>query len=390
MRRHQHWLLRGASRAGPTSWMPILVRMLAWSLAWSSALCVGRASAVEAPRGPALNWVRLPGAEACIAAPELAQRVEERLARAVFVVDSQALLTLDGVVQPSGSGFTARIALSDRDGRMLGERTLQTAQPACRELDDALVLVIALTLSPERSVLGQGGIALDETTDRMLHELFRHEPPVLDATELPAVAAASEQHATTQPARDAPPPRQPTAATSDDSLVTATVAAIVAFGQLPAIAPGIEVAVSLSPRGIWPVRISAAYLPEQGARPATLSAGETGFQLSQASLGVCPWQTLAASFQIQFCAGVATGWLHVVSRGYASRTAERTDLLLDGLAQLDAQLRSGSVVVQLGAGVAMPMVQRRYTYQDIDGESEPLFGIPQLSARLGAGLGVGF
>ena len=80
------------------------MRRCAW-VALLGLVLVGSAQAQGgARRGPALNWVRLPGAESCIAASELALRVEERLERRVFVLAPDAELAFDGYVQPRAAG----------------------------------------------------------------------------------------------------------------------------------------------------------------------------------------------------------------------------------------------------------------------------------------------
>src|SRR5687768_11147972 len=171
----------------------------------------------EPPRGPSLNWVRLPGAEGCITAAELAQRVEARLERSVFVLAQDAELAFDGYVQPrAGGGFAAHLAVSNARGEVLGARDVESAEVSCRALDDALVLITALTLFPGDFGLSSGGIALDEDTNARLHALFGDEPSELDPASLPAAPAAPPAAATAptapaepsaQPDRDPPPAR---------------------------------------------------------------------------------------------------------------------------------------------------------------------------------------
>ena len=69
----------------------------------ASAAPVSTAPATSAPVLPAtstkrtssLSWVRLPGAESCLAASELSTRVEAKLGRAVFVSPSVADLAIE-------------------------------------------------------------------------------------------------------------------------------------------------------------------------------------------------------------------------------------------------------------------------------------------------------
>ena len=65
-------------------------------------LCGGPADAAggEVTRA-SLSWVRLPGAEGCIAAPALAEAVERRLGHPVFSPAPSATLSVEGWVEPS-------------------------------------------------------------------------------------------------------------------------------------------------------------------------------------------------------------------------------------------------------------------------------------------------
>jgi hypothetical protein len=166
---------------------------------------------------------------------------------------------------------------------------------------------------------------------------------------------------------------------------------ILALGQLPGLAPGIEFALTLVPTEFWAVRLTAAYLPEQTRRAGSLSSGATSFDSSQFAVGLCPWHTDEAGLRMQLCAGLGLRLLRVVARGYAEDSGRRLDPIPDGQAQFDLQLKFwGRVLLQLGAGLAVPFIQYSYAYQGLDGQPKPLFRVPQASARLGIGLGVGF
>lgn len=102
-------------------------------------------------RTSSLGWVRLPGAEPCIAAQVLAERVEARLGRSVFVPASSADLNVEGRVERTAdpAGWRATVVVSDRAGNVLGERTVPAAGDDCHAIDEGLVLVIALTIDPD-------------------------------------------------------------------------------------------------------------------------------------------------------------------------------------------------------------------------------------------------
>src|SRR5688572_5319463 len=78
------------------------------------AALASRADAQPQPYGPALNFVREPGAESCIASIELAQLIERQLGRPVFVPAAEAVVAIEGSVRKEpGRGYLARIAVSD-------------------------------------------------------------------------------------------------------------------------------------------------------------------------------------------------------------------------------------------------------------------------------------
>jgi hypothetical protein len=349
--------------------------------------------AQERGHGVALNWVRLPGAEACIPAAELAQRVEQRLERSIFVVDAAATVSVDGSVQRSEQGFVVRLALSDRTGRVLGERMLDSAGEDCRALDEAVVLIVAVTLVPQRLLAAGSGIKFEPATERLLQELFHNEPTELDVQELePAwgdesYAAAADVTPSALPGR-APAPRR--WSERQHRLLAVTGGAVLTAGYLPGLAPGLELVFTLSPAGLWPLRLSAVHLVDRTVAASMLDAGVTHFGLSQASLAACPWQT-GSQLQVQLCTGLGLALLRTASTGYAQGGVDRSDLMFDAQSQLDLNWRILThVVLRLGAGVALPFIQRRYAYQGLDGQAQPLFRTTQLTGRLGLGLGVTF
>src|SRR5512141_850146 len=87
--------------------------------------CESRAD--EGKRTSSLAWVRLEGAESCVAGSTLARSVEERLRRKVFVSASDADISVEGSIGPSPkSGFRAVLRVTARDGTILGTREVET------------------------------------------------------------------------------------------------------------------------------------------------------------------------------------------------------------------------------------------------------------------------
>lgn len=121
----------------------LVVTMLGlWSLS--------SARAEEAARGPlALHWVRLPGAEKCIAGDALARGVESKLRRSVFPAPRDASILIEGHVEKSAEGFTAELEMRDAQGEALGSRNLSSRDTSCRELSETLIVVLAVMIDPD-------------------------------------------------------------------------------------------------------------------------------------------------------------------------------------------------------------------------------------------------
>lgn len=161
--------------------------------------------AARAPILPGLSWVRLEGAETCISTIALAQRIEDKLGRPVFVPTSAAELTIEGHVAPRpGGGFVSQLSVVAPDGRVLGTRQLESPGVDCAELDDALILVIAVTLVPDN---GAAGVSmLSPQAQAALDQWLRGEVPT-------DVAPSATQPTATVPvppraARDTESPRR--------------------------------------------------------------------------------------------------------------------------------------------------------------------------------------
>lgn len=117
----------------------------------------GRDAHAEEPhaRTSSLSWVRLPGAESCVPTQDLAQRVEARLGRAVFVSAAQADVSVEGHIEPAPlhrGGFRAVLTLRDAHGAALGTRELTRPEASCDAMREPLALVIAVMIDPDASL----------------------------------------------------------------------------------------------------------------------------------------------------------------------------------------------------------------------------------------------
>jgi hypothetical protein len=341
--------------------------------------CEARA---DDPVEPGLNWVRLPGAESCLPAQALAERVESRVGRVLFVSVAEAGLSVDGWVRPgTPDGWEVTLDVSEPGGRVLGRRELRFDGRDCHAIDESVALVIAITLYP-RTGLVDGGIPLSPETNARLQALFGSEPvdpdprelPLATATVVPAPGADPRASRAPEPARPASPER-----------VRVTIGGVLALGQIPGLRPGVTAQVWLLPEGIWPIGVHGLWLAPSTAEAADVD-GVAAFQLLAAGLSSCPFEPLPA-IDGYVCIGAEAGRLRVASEGFAFGNGTRNDAIANLMAQLLLVPALSSVLrLQLGLDLIVPLLQRGYSVEAPDGRPTPLFRMPQLAARLQLGL----
>lgn len=109
---------------------------------WFCSICTTNAWAEEARWG--LRW-RAP--DECLGPAELAQSVEEILARPTFGKDAQ--FRVEGtLLQGTSPRWKARLTLVSAAGDVLGTRELTSEEPDCHSLDKKLAMAVALTIEP--------------------------------------------------------------------------------------------------------------------------------------------------------------------------------------------------------------------------------------------------
>ena len=353
------------------------------------------------PQPPGLNWVRLPGAQSCISAAVLAQRVEARVGRLLFAATSEAGVFVDGHVRPGPAqqGWEVTLELSEPQGKVLGRREMQFASGDCTVIDEAVALVIAVTLYPNTGLL-DGGIPLDPSTAASLRALFGREPVDPDPASLPLAAAtasppnALEQRAPRAPApdprADASPARHAAPATRSATWSYGLDAAAAGgFGHLPGLSPGVAAHVAITPPSAWPLEAGLVFFPAKTERHARAS-GDVRFELHAASLALCPWQPewLRA---LAVCAGAEVGRLQVVSRGFVGGDITANDAVASVMGSARVRVRiAGALHLRAALVVAVPLAQHRYTVETDDGSPATVFRIPQLTARAELGPALAF
>lgn len=283
----------------------------------------------------ALSWVRLPGAESCIATPELGARVEQRLGRPVLVAPSVATISIEGHVERTADKkFRAMVGGTRRDGTTIGSREIVSQDTDCRSLDEGLVLVVALMIDPDALAPARAK-EKDEppplpppVTHEVVHErVVIHEIDHVPAPSIPWVAQGS-------------------------------VEAVVAVARLPATSPGATLAFRAGPTPLVAFEVSVGAVPS-----ATLEVGSRSvdYTLVEGGLGYCPSVQAATRIEVGACAGMRVGSVHSQGHGFASDRATDRGFANVALGGRFTALVAGPVFVLARATALVPLVRQETT-----------------------------
>jgi hypothetical protein len=300
-----------------------------------AALLVGFAAPVHASEPPtrfSLNWVRLPGAESCISARALSERVEARLRRAVFSAPALVDVVIEGHVKQTEAGFVASVSISDAAGAVLGSRELTTADSTCRDLDAQLALTVALLIDPNAE--------LETPPPAAPPPVEKRPPPAQRAIREPETRASTEN-----PFRS-----------------TALVGGGIGFGLLPKPSPALVVRIGLRPPHSWPIVFDGAFFREQDETPPSGSA-PVAFSLKWAGASTCPVSADSRLTEWQICAGFDAGILS--TRGLADASVlVHNRFILALAARGEGVLHLGShFLFGVAASVEVPVVRDEFEYE---------------------------
>jgi hypothetical protein len=363
------------------------VRISAWAIAISSALGISRAQAADRHL-PGLNYVRLEGAEQCATAAGIAKRVEARVRRLAFGAVDEADVFVDGFVRRTTGGWDVQLAVSTPDGRVWGRRDMHFDGDDCAIVDEAVALVIAVTLNPE-SGLG-AGIALEQDTLGRLDALFGSEPSDLDPANLPPAAESGDEFTSPSEAD------QPLAAASDPERspevarwrLNIDAVGFGALGHLPGASVGIAGHVQVIAPQLWPIEIGVALFRPRTAAARGETSGRGSFGLVLGSLAVCPWTPLAA---FALCGGAELGVLHAETSGFEETQPTSNAIVANAVAVGIVRVHlTGSLQLRFGLTAAMPLVQHRYSFRAADATSGQLYRMSQVAGRAEIGAGWSF
>ena len=318
-------------------------RALPISLAAALLLATpARADENAGRRSSSLAWVRLEGAESCIAGSALATRVEERLGRKVFVSAADADISVEGSVgRATKSGFVATLRVTSRDGTILGSREVETRAERCNAIDEKLSLVISVLIDPD----SDGERPAPASTP---------QPPVVSPPRL------IERERVVIVREAAPLPPEPWR-------FDVTLAAMGTLGLQPDIGLAFAPTVVLHPPRFWSLLIgggiaaSSTILAERGARvEATLAHG---------TVALCPLRVGTGRVEATACAGALVGALRSRGIGFDTTTSKTSVVAGPLAAARTLLLVARPIFLSLGVGLVVPLAHAEVGYRTDAGAS---------------------
>lgn len=298
-----------------------------------------------------LAWARGAGAESCIDGPALARAVEQRLGRAPFGGGNDWTFLLEGLVQKTPTGWSAFVAIRDRNGATLGVREHQSDAAKCAALDEPLALIVTLLIDLS------GGSPVTA-------ELRPAAPPPAPVVPVPAPA--------------------PAAAPVEPLPVELGVLPTLGVGQLSDATPGLRVEASTRLAHV------GATLALEGWWPTRQSLGSGTARLSQVALevGGCPLHGSAKSFELRACANALAGVLWVQGQGFAVNHSSSSPVVDLGARATVSRAVGADVALTLGLGARAHLLRTRVGFVDEAGEFVSIArGLP-LAVDVAAGVTV--
>lgn len=369
--------------------------------------CAAPASYAQpaARTGLGLNWVRLAGAERCIASVDLMNLIEERAGRILFVRSGDAVLTLDGYVRPASAlegtapsvggtppGWAVTFEVSDAHGKVVGRRELGVlAGGDCSVVTSAAELIFDLLLDPDGTL--DAGFPLEPGTQRLLDELLRGEPMELDPATLPKGTPAAWRARQPPPAALASPPPSSSSdaeAAPDESYeykepVTLDIAGVAMLGTLPSLAGGVALNMTIPTRAGLTFELGLLTLAEQSVAATLETQGEAHLSQLSGSFLVCPprWFSM-----LLLCAGGEYGRQSVSASGFDGPSEDMSRDLFDLVAQGTLRVNLLSWwFVRASLAALFPLLRHDYVYDSREGDQR-LFRIAPVAARAELGLGL--
>jgi hypothetical protein len=335
-----------------------------------TALCTSRVGGAAGSTS-SLSWSRLEGAEGCIGTRQLAAAVEALLGREVFVSAARAEVSIEGRVRAGEEGWQAALTVADAEGRILGERQLDSVEGSCRSLDEPIALAIALMIDPD-AALGPA-LAPPSAPEPALPRALSPQIVVEERlVYVPAAAPAAADHGASE---------------EDGWQLGVRAGPSATVGLLPEIGFGVTAAVLVEPPWLIALEASAAiYLP----RSASLEGHSADFALGYVGLAPCPLHHRFADLALALCAEVQLGRLW--ADGVDARGPWQRHQLVANLApRARADYRIvGPLQLGLGLGAAIPLVREPFRLHLDDESDGELFRLPPVAAQADLAVGLTF
>lgn len=337
-------------------------------LCWTSLV---HAQAPATPRTSSLSWVRLPGAEECVATQPLARAVEERLGRTVFVSAAQADVSVEGRIEPkSKGGWHAVITLRDARGALLGTRELARDEKSCDAIREPLALVIAVMIDPD-AALGPRSAP--------------PPPPVAPPPEPPPAPPGPTIIVERERVYVPVPPKPPSAPWRFE----ASAAAITGLGLVPGAPIGAYVGWILEPPRFIGLEGYAALWPF-GTKGSD-AGGSAAFQLAYVGGALCPLKLHTEAVHLYGCAGMQLGVWRSDGAGLAVPASAGFRPVVNEVVEGRLSVKViGPFVFRTGLALVVPIFRDHFVYTRSDGSSAELFRMSVIATTLDVGVGVIF
>jgi hypothetical protein len=308
------------------------------------------------------SFVRLSGAESCPGAERIAAGVRSRLGRDPFADDAER--NIEGSVTRDGQIWRAHLSVLDADGQVLGSRDLQSSEPDCNTLADAVTLAVALVIDPRAAFA-----PLTPAPARLIAPQAAPPASAPALVETPARASAPAS---------APAPRSSPASAPAGSPLAVALRGSVALGLLPRPAFGVESAGEVGLTRRWGLSAGVSYFPE-----ARTSDGGFSFGLSAAFVGLCVGALQSRALRAAICGEAQLGAMHAVV--YSVRALPPGDHLWAG-ARVGTRLRvllDGPLWLEAGGMAVAPLLRHEFA---LKGQQDPVFESSVLSFAATLGL----
>lgn len=310
-----------------------------------------------------------------MAAPALEREIVQRMGHDPFTGSPQQWIEV--VVDREEGFYTVQLFERDLQGRTLGTRRLRESAGNCHELDEAIVLAVALIIDPTAELLPR--------TEPQSHVESPGPPSKLTGTSEPAAESPPWPTRILGPVPKASPALSADVQPSAAGFAGAHVVAV--LGVLPEMAPGAEwvAEVPVHPRSHAALRLSALYLPEQRQHHAL---GDISYGLTALEVGACGGASNAWLGWFA-CAAFGVGAIHAVV--HAPIPVRPGDRLWAAL-RLEAGLRLRvSGPLWLETRLFDLIAPRRWEFRvKSESATAPVFTQSILMPGLAAGLGVRF